>query len=213
VAPPENLKVKPPTLKPKKIGPHPPPPPKATLSGFLHGIERLDIEVLTSQTPPPLHPHPLSRCRSEMPYASAITAFKETIASTRHVILDTCHHLASPGTKPHTIEVPVLIKSRSASRKLPPTCSFSARHIHLVVATSCCCCCVSIGSTSVPTSGQPTRAKREREREREQVPIETPKKRHLDLGPRCAFARWEWWWWWRVCFFLAIIQRKRFSQI
>ncbi len=101
-----------------------------------------------------------------MPYASAITAFKETIASTRHVILDTCHHLASPGTKPHTIEVPVLIKSRSASRKLPPTCSFSALHIHLVVATSCCCCCVSIGSTSVPTSGQPTRAKRERERER-----------------------------------------------
>jgi hypothetical protein len=133
----------------------------------------------------------------------AITGFQETIASTRHVIRDTCHHLASPGTRPHTIEVPVLIKSRSASRKLPPTCSYLARQIHLLVATSCTCC-VSIGSTSVPTSSQPTRAKseREREREREQVPIETPKKRHLDLGPRCAFARWEWWWrWWRLFFF------------
>ncbi len=113
----------------------------------------------------PFHPHPLSRCRSEMPCASAITGIKATITSTRHVVRDTCHHLASPGTRPHTIEVPVLIKSRSASRKLPPTCSFLARHIHLVVATSCCCC-VSIGSTSVPTSGQPTRAKSERERER-----------------------------------------------
>lgn len=95
----------------------------------------------------------------------AVTGFQETIASTRHVIRDTCHHLVSPGTRPHTIEVPVLIKSRSASRKLPPTCSFLARQIHLVVATSCTCC-VSIGSTSVPTSGQPTRAKSESERER-----------------------------------------------